>query len=116
DCETKLECIEIPTGNEDKSLEKLQQQWEMLENDINIFQGNYAQSHTVSEKVYMKQSAPEGEDDGGIPPQKDVIRKLDLAVSYLSKEKGFERMTAQLQQKAGRLKNNDYTIALFGAF
>lgn len=113
----KSALIQEPTGNEDVTLEKLQKEWERLKNNVNIFHDTAANSENdaLSDEPFDVGRPEEKADDHAIL-QKDIIDKLDLAVSYFSKEIGFERITEQLSQKAGRLKNNDYTIALFGAF
>src|SRR5690606_33084371 len=46
----------------------------------------------------------------------EVISKLDRAYELLKSEKGFKRAIDQLKEKADRLKNRNYTVALFGAF
>lgn len=113
----KASIIEVPTGREDERLEKLQRMWEKLDKDVNVYDKEAASTSEINPKT-IKQvnhvSTNEVEDK--VLPQREVIRKLNLAVSYFSKEKGFERITEQLEQKALRLENNNYTIALFGAF
>ncbi|WP_249409981.1 dynamin family protein [Siminovitchia terrae] len=115
DYKLKLESIETPTGKEDRSFENLLEQWELLEEDVNIFQ-EMSHNHATLEQEHVEQVSLVIEEDNNTLHQKEVIQRLDLAASYLSKEKGFERITTQLLQKADRLKNNNYTIALFGAF
>lgn len=117
DYRLKLECVETPTGKEEVIFEKLQVEWAQLDKDVNIFQDNIAEhGNSTSVKEDVQPSAPVETYEDNAPPQKDVIHKLDLAISHLSKEAGFERITEHLRQKAYNLKNNNYTIALFGAF
>lgn len=106
--------LEQPTGSEDEILEKLRHEWTQQQIHVQLYDENRA----APDEERKPKHEPEFNyiEEEAVLPQTEIIRKLDLAVSYFSKEKGFERVTEQLRQKASRLKNNSFTIALFGAF
>ncbi|VEF48020.1 Dynamin family protein [Bacillus freudenreichii] len=112
----KANIIEEPTGGEDENLEKLRRVWEQLNKEVNVYDKESFEFEINSTELNQIEPLNPVQEEDEILPQKEIIRKLNLAVSYFSKEKGFERITEQLDQKASRLNHNNYTIALFGAF
>lgn len=115
DFEQKAAMITKPTGNEEELLTNMISEWKTLEQDVMV----YDESLNMLEKT--KEHAEEithKQERAPIPAVSfnETITKIEKAAALLSKQKGFQRITDQLRQKVDRLKENNFTIALFGAF
>ncbi|MFK4997797.1 hypothetical protein ACI2OX_11095 [Bacillus sp. N9] len=101
--ENKQTMITEQTGNEEERLNELLDEWKRAEKNVRLYSESV---HKKSAEEREKQLTVKQEQEIQIETISinDVIKKLDHAVSYLRHEKSFDRMTAQLMQRAKRLK------------
>ncbi|WP_339227887.1 dynamin family protein [Oceanobacillus sp. FSL K6-2867] len=73
---------------------------------------------TVFMKENKKPSTKDFENNGSAKKMKleDVVESIESTIKLIHKLPGFESLKTELMEKADRLKNRSYTIALFGAF
>ena len=74
-----------------------------------------AEQRFASEKVEEAQEADKLTNDDPDKINK-IVRKLKYAVGELHSIPGFKKITVDLLQKAERMENRGFTVALFGAF
>ncbi|MBS4222149.1 dynamin family protein [Lederbergia citrea] len=113
--EEKATRITSPTGNERGLLQGLQADWEIAQQDVQFYTRESVQPAEMSPVIADEIKQPNTNSEAIIDIQ-EMIKKLERAISHLKEEKGFKRITAQLAEKASRLKERNYTVALFGAF
>ena len=69
-----------------------------------------------SKKVKAKKEKIEATKEFNSSPVEQVISKINKSVSVIKPLKGFEKVAEELKQKANKLSNQTFTVALFGAF
>lgn len=88
--------------------------------ELEVINGNA--SAVCPEKQF--ETAPKELNDFGQPVSADVVgvtirqtaEKLSLVSGWIATVPGFQRLSGELQDKALRLQNRGFTVALFGAF
>lgn len=77
-----------------------------------------ADKRTVSTREYNKPSEKDFKNNGFTKEMKmeDVVESIESTIKLIRELPGFESLKTDLSEKANRLRNRSYTIALFGAF
>ncbi|MEK3886083.1 dynamin family protein [Bacillus sp. FSL K6-3431] len=114
-CDRKKGLLFIPSGKEEAQLLSLARKWEKELLDVTIYDDNAVNKPEMIPAVTESKKEYNTNLDTSIDMKK-MIEKLDRAVTSLSGIKGFNRMTEQLSEKRTRLKHQNFTISLFGAF
>ncbi|MBS4217358.1 dynamin family GTPase [Bacillus sp. FJAT-49711] len=110
----KIRQCSLPTGKEHSLLQTLLVNWKTEREDIRIFTiENILQNETTNAKVDLINKPLDSNSKTDIHK---IISKIEKAIFSLKNEGSFKRITSQLEDKVTRLKNREYTIALFGAF
>ncbi|MED3553562.1 dynamin family protein [Cytobacillus praedii] len=71
-----------------------------------------------NEEVIKDETAAELKDKKGLDPSSihHLVEKLNMTANKVQTVPGFKKMAEELVQKAKRLQNKQFTVALFGAF
>ncbi|HEY4554181.1 MAG TPA: dynamin family protein, partial [Bacillaceae bacterium] len=112
----KASSISQPTGCEHDLYLRLQKTWRQNESNAVTYE-SLATEKPMAEVPESAQNREFNENaETGQMDMESIVNKLELAAKSLSSIKGFERITKHLSIKTERLKNRQYTVALFGAF
>lgn len=95
-------------------LNNLLQKWEEENRDYRVYSG---EENAVEEvKTTMETVSSEKQGNQASNKREEMMDQLQLALSLLEKEQGFSNVVKQLKTKKQRLYDQNFTIALFGAF
>ena len=101
-----------------ESYKVMQTEWMKEKQNVRIFtEEQYDRQH--EEKKQQPAIVREMDDidvQQNTMPLSKMVNLLEEAVSLFNHINGFQRLTAHLNQKLDRLKNQAFTISLFGAF
>lgn len=107
-----------PTQTETaEAYEAMQAGWRKEKQNIRIFteEQHDTQQHKEKQPAIVREIDDMSEQTNRVPLSK-MVNVLEEAVSLFNHINGFQRLTAHLIQKLDRLKNQAFTISLFGAF
>ena len=74
------------------------------------------QLEVESKKVKAQKEKMEVKKESTSSPVEQVISKINKSASIVQPLKGFEKVAEELKEKANKLSNQTFTVALFGAF
>ncbi|MFS0645839.1 dynamin family protein [Siminovitchia sp. 179-K 8D1 HS] len=113
--EQKAAVVTKPTGNEEERLTNMISEWKTLERNVTVYDETRSMPDKRKKQTRQNECKQERE---AIPAFSfdESITKIEKAATLLSKEKSFQRIAEQLRKKVDRLKESNFTIALFGAF
>ncbi|WP_100402506.1 dynamin family protein [Bacillus sp. FJAT-42315] len=98
-----------------ESFDQFVQEWKKEQKQVDIFSGEWEEeAATTVEKVEQKEETVVS--SGATVAVNDTVSKLKNMNRQLDGIPGFQRFIDGLRQKADRLEQRKYTIALFGAF
>src|SRR5699024_7483381 len=95
-------------------LNELLQKWDEETSHYRTYSG--AEEIIEEVKTRTKKINPEKQTQEASNKREEMMDQLQLALSLLENEQGFSNVVKQLKTKKQRLHDQNFTIALFGAF
>ncbi|WP_100331364.1 dynamin family protein [Bacillus xiapuensis] len=92
------------------------QEWDAERQQMTVFSGDLEAETASFRELEDREEEPVFEAESSAVPVEGTVNKLKHMTRHLEGIPGFSRFVSRLSQKAERLANRTYTIALFGAF
>ncbi|MBM7584283.1 small GTP-binding protein [Bacillus pakistanensis] len=100
--------------DQEEIITQWQKEWNQDANNVSIFSGELKkQEKALSIENVIEQERINDTDSQNV---EDMVKKLNQMSSKFKEIRGFSQLANQLKLKAERLGNQEFTIALFGAF
>ncbi|MCP3738847.1 dynamin family protein [Rossellomorea sp. BNER] len=100
--------------DDEEIIKQWQKEWNQEANNVSIFSGEMKKQEKELDIEYVTEQ--ERTYDTNTQKIDDMVKKLNQMSSKFREIRGFSQLANQLQLKAERLGNQEFTIALFGAF
>ncbi|WP_100333648.1 dynamin family protein [Bacillus alkalisoli] len=88
---------------------------EYLKENVKQIKGDQLELESTQVKT-PKEKAVQVTNESISSPVEQVIEKIGESIAIIQPLKGFEKVAEELKQKANKLSNQTFTVALFGAF
>ncbi|NEY20537.1 dynamin [Bacillus ginsengihumi] len=115
--EENIKLLQVPLDHVEQLLPEIRQEWENERQQMRVYDESLQPDVIKKETGSSRENKPFNIDETqSVHQSETLIEKMDRAIELLANKHSFTRYIQHLQDKKKRLENQEYTIALFGAF